>query len=106
MALDQDRTVLDLLGSLALESRRLFIPLIDPEDGSALASLAYLAPPGLVVDLGAGIGYSTAWLAIGASANPSRPRIIAVEHDSRLAASLRRNAPAIMDALDVRYRRG
>ncbi len=89
-----------LLERLLEESRRLWIPAIDPEDGAALAALAFTAPEGLVLDLGAGVGYSTAWLAIGAGARGLR--VVAVEYDRARARVLESYAPAIEEATGAR----
>lgn len=91
----------DLLEDLEAQSYKLLVPLIDREDGAVLAALAYLSPKGLILDLGAGIGYSTAWLALGASMNPYKPSIIAVEYDKRLAKQLRINSAALRDRFGI-----
>ena len=86
-----------LLRRLEKESRREGIPAIDERDGFSLAALAFTAPRGgLVLDLGAGIGYSTAWLALGAG--PWRGRVVAVEGDPRRASRLREFASEISEA--------
>jgi len=78
----------DLLEALETESRLRGIPSIYREDGAALAAMAFAAPRGgLVLDLGAGIGYSTAWLALGAGAWGGR--VVAVEADPGRASVLR-----------------
>ncbi|MCE4601007.1 MAG: class I SAM-dependent methyltransferase [Desulfurococcales archaeon] len=89
-----DYEVRELLSRLRKESLESYVPLIDAEDGAALATLAFMAPEGLIVDLGAGVGYSALWLAIGARGK-SGARIVAVEWDPDLAQVLARNAKAI-----------
>jgi len=71
------------------ESWRLGVPSIDWEDGVVLQSLAFSsAGRGVVVDLGAGAGYSTLWLLAGmADSCVKRCRLIAVER-SRGRASV------------------
>jgi len=91
----------DLLAALETESRHRGIPSIYREDGVALAALAFAAPRGgLVLDLGAGIGYSTAWLALGAGAWGGR--VVAVEADPGRARVLRGYAPAIEEYTGAR----
>lgn len=90
----------ELIGQLERQSKEYYIPAIDREDAAALASLAFMAEPGLIVDLGAGIGYSALWLAIGASTK-SNARIVAVEWDEDLGGILERNAHAIERATGV-----
>jgi predicted O-methyltransferase YrrM len=78
-------------------SKRLYIPRIEDLDGAALAAAAFyytaLKSEGVVaVDAGAGAGYSTVWLVAGVEAGCIRGncKIVAVEADSRLAATARR----------------
>jgi predicted O-methyltransferase YrrM len=81
------------LDSLGVRSRALGIPSIDPEDGLVLYTLALqkAAWKGRLegADLGAGIGYSTLWIAAGAEDACSQrlgPCVVtAVEANSRLA---------------------
>jgi len=90
-----------LLEALREESYRLGIPAIDERDGYALAALAFSAPRGgVVLDLGAGVGYSTAWLALGAGAWGAR--IVAVEYEPSRAGRLRGHARLIMEATGAR----
>ncbi len=58
----------DLLKRLEQASREEGIPSIDEEDGKVLMALAYASRATRLADLGAGVGYSTAWLAAGAGA--------------------------------------
>jgi len=91
---DADR--LGLLERVRRESLELSIPSIDPSDGAALYTAAYtlalIARGGVVaVDAGAGIGYSTLWIALGlADAGCSGCTVYAVERDPLLAARARR----------------
>ena len=78
--------IINLLKTLEEDSKRHYVPLIDKEDGASLATLAFVAPKGVYLDLGAGIGYSTLWLAIGGSGRAEK--IIAVEWDPDLAPRL------------------
>ncbi len=61
------------------------IPAIDPEDGMVLEATAFQAASAgasLAVDAGAGIGYSTAWIAMGLEAGcRGECRLIAIEYD-------------------------
>ena len=99
MNLDYE-AIRSLLETLEAESRKHYIPLIDREDGVALAAIAYTAPRGLFLDLGAGVGYSTAWIAIGATGRAEK--IIAVEWDPDLAPRLELHADLIREATGVR----
>ena len=73
------------------ESERLWVPSIDWEDGLVLQSLAFAAGEGLVVDLGAGAGYSTLWLLAGmADSCRKRCRLFAVERRRDRAETARR----------------
>ncbi len=73
-------------------SLELGIPAIDPEDGIVLQSMAfYTASLGLrlAVDAGAGIGYSTAWIALGMEAACKGDcTIIAIEYDEVKASMI------------------
>jgi len=90
-----------ILEALRAESAEMGIPAIDERDGYALAALAFAAPRGgLVLDLGAGVGYSTAWLALGAGA--WRARVVAVEYSPGRAERLARNARLIEEATGAR----
>lgn len=95
-----DEVLEELIEEIAAQSERHYVPAIDGEDAAALAALAFTADPGLMVDLGAGVGYSTLWMAIGARGKPAA-RIIAVEWDEDLVEVLRRNADAIREATGV-----
>ena len=90
--------ILRLLDQLESMSRKHFIPSISRIDGAALASLAFQAPKGTILDLGAGIGYSTLWLAIGAQPHH---RIIAVEYDQNLYTELEHYAEEITKATGI-----
>ncbi len=90
-----------LVNQLESQSRENYIPIIDREDAAVLSSLAFLAKPGLFIDLGAGVGYSTLWLAIGAMGKHTT-KIIAVEWDEDLADFLKRNAHAIERVTNVK----
>lgn len=89
-----DGEVRSLIARLEEESRKYYIPHIDREDAAALAALSFTSPPGTILDLGAGIGYSTVWLAVGASVKDGS-RIVAVEWDPDVGEVLERNASAI-----------
>ncbi len=81
----------DIIHRLEQESTELGIPSISREDGTLLAGLAFsrcTEEPGFLVDAGAGIGFSTAWLALGSLASRGKCRVIAIEYDSRLYRSL------------------
>ncbi len=56
------------LARLEEASREEGVPSIDEEDGKVLMALAYSSHADKIADLGAGVGYSTAWLAAGAGA--------------------------------------
>ncbi len=80
---------------VGLESKRLGIPSIDREDGLVLYTAGLLAGsrlPGLAAaDLGAGIGYSTGWIAAGLEDGCRETcRLYAVEADCGLAERGRR----------------
>ncbi|BAN90551.1 O-methyltransferase [Aeropyrum camini] len=82
-------------------SIELGIPAIDPEDGLILASIAYLVGGGkrTYVDAGAGIGYSTVWIAYGAYHRclEMACRIIAIEYEGELANILSRKLEGARD---------
>ncbi len=81
----------DIIHRLEQESNQLGIPSISREDGALLAGLAFsrcTEEPGLLVDAGAGIGFSTAWLVLGSLAVKGKCKVIAIEYDSRLYRSL------------------
>ena len=74
---------------VGIESRRLGIPSIDGEDGLVLYTASLLTgsrlPSLVAADLGAGIGYSTAWIAAGLEDGCSGScRLYAVEVDRGL----------------------
>ncbi len=94
------KSILELIKVLEEDSKRHYVPLIDREDGAVLATLAYTAPPGIYLDLGAGLGYSTLWLAIGGSGRAEK--IIAVEWDPDLIPRLEINAKRIEEATGVK----
>ena len=99
-------SLLALAERLYAESARLGIPSIQPEDalvlhGVAAASLA-ASGAGLVLDLGSGIGYSTAWLAAAARGVCRGCRVLAVERDPVLYSHLRRYAGEIEAVSGVR----
>ncbi|BAA80724.2 conserved hypothetical protein [Aeropyrum pernix K1] len=77
------------------ESVELGIPAIDPEDGLILSSAAFYVGGGTgsYVDAGAGIGYSTIWIAYGAyhRCTDITCKIVAIEYDVELASILSRN---------------
>ncbi len=82
-------------------SLSLGIPSIEPSDGIALYTLAFTAAllhgEGVLVDAGAGIGYSTLWIAAGVrQAGCTRCRVYAVEAESRLA----REAERVLSSLE------
>ncbi|WP_236698186.1 O-methyltransferase [Pyrodictium occultum] len=88
--------LLELLERVEEESARAGIPSIEREDGSALYAVAYLYTLGrggegvAAADLGAGIGYSTLWLAGGVEAACTRGcRVVAVEADPWRSRRLR-----------------
>jgi len=69
-------------------SRRLGIPHVPLEDAYVLQGIAFASSTreGLVLDLGAGIGFSTIWVAEGAK--KFGRKVIAVEKDERLFREL------------------
>jgi len=74
-------------------SRALGIPSIDPEDGLVLYTAAVIAATqgGAAADLGAGIGYSTLWIAGGFEDSCRGECVVyAVEISGRLASEGRR----------------
>ncbi len=81
------------LENIGTRSRALGIPSVDPEDGMILYATTLQATARLggaidALDLGAGIGYSTLWIAAGAedACRPGGPcRVVAVEASARLA---------------------
>ncbi|MEB3851892.1 MAG: class I SAM-dependent methyltransferase [Desulfurococcales archaeon] len=92
MVYDQYWETLEEIGA---RSRSLGIPSIDPEDGLILYSIAVSVAgraSGSVeaLDLGAGIGYSTLWIAAGledACPQTASCRVTAVEANARLASA-------------------
>ena len=95
---------------LEKESDKLYIPRISREDGTALSSLSFTVCsriPGLIVDAGAGVGYSTAWLALGAIGSGRSCEIVAIEWDENLYKRLEENARLVSSAgVHVRPVRG
>ncbi len=88
--------VLRILEGVYEESLRAGIPSIEFEDGVALYSAAYTLLRGrsgaLVIDAGAGIGYSTLWLAAAMMDACSGPcRLVAVEAYTPYVDKLRAN---------------
>ena len=85
--------ILRILEDIKAESDLLGIPTIDVSDGLLLEVLSfYYAVKGgkVFADLGAGIGYSTAWIALGVEAGcKSECRVIAVEYLPGRAERLR-----------------
>ena len=87
-------------------SLELGIPAIDPEDGIVLQSMAFYTASlglGLAVDAGAGIGYSTAWIALGMEAACKGDcRVIAIEYDEGKASMISKVlAPLGLDKVKV-----
>lgn len=78
-----------LLEVLEGASREFGVPAIDEEDGRVLMALAYASGAARLADLGAGVGYSTAWLAAGAGAR-GESVVYAVEASHRRAEYLRK----------------
>ncbi len=94
MPLRWDENFYQYIKRVAEMSTRLGIPSITEEDGVVIQSISYTYALGgtddlLFVDLGAGIGYSTLWLLMGAKPvceeMHKRCRIVAVERDPVLA---------------------
>ena len=86
---------------LEKESDKLYIPRISREDGTALSSLSFTVcsrSQGVIVDAGAGVGYSTAWLALGALGSGGDCDIVAIEWDEELYRRLEENARLISGA--------
>ncbi len=91
---------LDVLEKLRKDSISLGIPAIDPEDGMILASTAFSTRPReeVYIDAGAGIGYSTLWIALGVEPSCSgKCRVIAIEYDEGLAERLEANLTSLED---------
>lgn len=92
-------------------SRKLAIPSINEEDGFVLQSIAFsyasrTSDELLVLDLGAGIGYSTIWLVAGiapiCNSRKMKCRVIAVEQNSTRAEHARRVLSALpVQAIDI-----
>ena len=72
----------EILAKLAEASQEEGVPTIDEEDGKVLMALAYSSGAARIADLGAGVGYSTAWLAAGAGAR-GEAVVYAVEASER-----------------------
>ncbi len=92
MAMIDISRVVKLAGELRSLSYKYGIPAIDVEDGLILQALAYIvALKGgkTAIDAGAGIGYSTLWIALGMEhgCTTGACRVIAIEY-SRERASL------------------
>lgn len=86
----------NILNDILRESEALGIPSIDPMDGAVLMAEAFKAAASggrLFLDLGAGVGYSTAWIALGAEMGCLKGDCIvkAVEIDPYRAERLERN---------------
>ena len=85
--------VREYLEDLRRASLGMGIPAIDPEDGMILEATAFQASSAgasLAVDAGAGIGYSTAWIALGLEAGcRGECRLIAIEYDPGKARRIR-----------------
>ncbi|MBO3801099.1 MAG: class I SAM-dependent methyltransferase [Thermoproteota archaeon] len=75
------------------KSRKLGVPSIDLEDGYVLFSLAYLTALNLrklnAIDAGAGVGFSTIWIAKALEDSEVDGKIYAIEEDSRRFDGLR-----------------
>ena len=94
MPLHWDENLYQYIRRVAEMSTRLGIPSIEEEDGIVLQSISHAyalrgADDLFLLDLGAGIGYSTLWLLMGAKPvceeMRKRCRIVAVERDPVLA---------------------
>ena len=94
MPLHWDENLYQYIRRVAEMSTRLGIPSIEEEDGIVLQSISHAyalrgADDLFLLDLGAGIGYSTLWLLMGAKPVceeiRKRCRIVAVERDPILA---------------------
>ncbi len=85
--------ILRILEDIKAESDLLGIPTIDVSDGLLLEVLAFhyaLKGGNLFGDFGAGIGYSTAWIALGVEAGCKEScRVVAVEYLPGRAERLR-----------------
>ena len=81
-------------------SAELWIPAISPADGFILSALAFTVCSGRgyvnMVDAGAGIGFSTLFIAYGASRG-CRGRLVAVEMDEGRFEELKRNTRILRD---------
>lgn len=105
--------LLHLAREILEESKELGIPTISIEDGMILMSSAFhVASAGgkLFVDAGAGIGFSTLWIAAGISGYCEGCEVIAIEMDEtkfkRLAENLKRVAAELGVEAEMRPIRG
>ena len=71
-----------ILARLEEASHEEGVPSIEEDDGKVLMALAYASRASRIADLGAGVGYSTAWLAAGAGAR-GEAVVYAVEASER-----------------------
>ncbi|MCE4625192.1 MAG: class I SAM-dependent methyltransferase [Desulfurococcales archaeon] len=93
-----------LIDQLEEDSNNLLIPSIAREDGTLLAATAFAACTsvnGILVDAGAGIGFSTAWIVLGAVGSGRRCRVVAIEYDGRLFKHLRSTADQLAAYVDI-----
>ena len=105
--LDGGDPLLRIAETLYEESVRAGIPSIEFEDAIALYSLAYPVLAGrtgcLLVDAGAGLGYSTAWLVrVARDACRGGARVVAIEAHPPYASRLRDAARRMEEASGVR----
>ncbi|MEM4971776.1 MAG: class I SAM-dependent methyltransferase [Sulfolobales archaeon] len=112
MAIGLDRFI-EVAGQLYKRSIELGIPAISPEDGLVLSSIAfiYCASNSYIkaIDAGAGIGYSTIYLAYGMGIG-CRGELTAVENRWDRFEELRANLPLLKeiagDKIEVKVRYG
>ncbi len=99
-----------LIDRLEEDSNRLLIPLIGKDDGALLASLVFnicsyydkrdKIPQIILLDAGAGIGYSTAWIALGAAPFGRKCWLVAIEYEEDLFRLLKENLMKISEYVE------
>ena len=102
--------IYQVIQKLESESDRLYIPRVSREDGTSLAALAFSVCTRLespVIDAGAGVGYSAAWLALGVLGAGGHCRVVAIEWDEDNYRRLEENARLIAESgVEVEPRHG